>query len=114
MHKELFYVAASRGRETLAVVTSNAELLRDGVMHSDIRQSATDLALKAHCRSLQQNIPSLRELYRGQSAVPELKESGTKDVSKDSSLAVGRIDQKQATGQSVHDLAPGPSHSLGM
>jgi hypothetical protein len=84
-------------------------------MHSDIRQSATDLAVKTHC-SLQQNDPSLREMYRGRSVGHGLEKSasGNKELSREPWVAVSRIDQNQATGQPMHDQAPDPSHSFGM
>ena len=47
MKKELFYVAASRGRENVTVVTSDKELLRESVGRSGERQSATELVRKA-------------------------------------------------------------------
>ena len=43
MKKELFYVAASRGRERVTVVTSDKELLRESVARSGERQSASEL-----------------------------------------------------------------------
>jgi conjugative relaxase-like TrwC/TraI family protein len=46
MKKELFYVAASRGRESVTVVTSDKELLRESVGRSGERQSASELACK--------------------------------------------------------------------
>ncbi len=46
MGKELFYVAASRGREGVTVVTSDRELLRESVARSGARQSASELARK--------------------------------------------------------------------
>jgi ATP-dependent exoDNAse (exonuclease V) alpha subunit len=46
MGKELFYVAASRGRESVTVVTSDRELLRESVARSGTRQSASELARK--------------------------------------------------------------------
>jgi conjugative relaxase-like TrwC/TraI family protein len=58
MRKELFYVAASRGRESVLVITSDKESLRESVARSNARQSASELA-----RRLQ---PGLRQgLYRG-------------------------------------------------
>jgi conjugative relaxase-like TrwC/TraI family protein len=62
MQKELFYVAASRGRESITVVTSDRDLLRESVAHSVARQSASELSRKA-----QQ--PSLRERERREPAV---------------------------------------------
>src|ERR1700720_688270 len=46
MKQELFYVAASRGRESVTVVTSDKELLRDSVTRSGERQSASELVRK--------------------------------------------------------------------
>ena len=44
MRKELFYVAASRGRENVMVVTSDKERLRESVAQSAARKSASELA----------------------------------------------------------------------
>jgi len=41
MRKELFYVAASRGREKVVVITSDKELLRESVARSTARQWAS-------------------------------------------------------------------------
>jgi conjugative relaxase-like TrwC/TraI family protein len=46
MKKELFYVAASRGRSEIAVVTSDRDLLRESVGMSTARQSAIELVRK--------------------------------------------------------------------
>jgi UvrD-like helicase family protein len=46
MKKELFYVAASRGRESVTVITSDKELLRESVARSGERQSASELVRK--------------------------------------------------------------------
>jgi ATP-dependent exoDNAse (exonuclease V) alpha subunit len=46
MKKELFYVAASRGRSEIAVVTSDREQLRESVGISTMRQSAIELTRK--------------------------------------------------------------------
>jgi hypothetical protein len=50
MKKELFYVAASRGRESVTVVTSDRERLRESVGRSGARQSASELARKVQGR----------------------------------------------------------------
>jgi hypothetical protein len=56
MQKELFYV-----RETVQVITSDKELLRDSVARSAARQSASELARKVS--------PGLHQgLYRGVAA----------------------------------------------
>jgi conjugative relaxase-like TrwC/TraI family protein len=61
MRKELFYVAASRGRESITVVTSEKELLRESVARSVDRQSASELSRKAQAPSLERLNGSLRE-----------------------------------------------------
>ena len=43
MRKELFYVAASRGRENVQIITSDKELLRESIGLSNARQSASEL-----------------------------------------------------------------------
>jgi hypothetical protein len=47
MRKELFYVAASRGRQSVQVVTSDKESLRESVARSSARKSASELAHNA-------------------------------------------------------------------
>lgn len=47
MRRELFYVAASRGRENITIITSDKERLRESIGHSGIRQSASELARKS-------------------------------------------------------------------
>jgi ATP-dependent exoDNAse (exonuclease V) alpha subunit len=44
MAQDLFYVAATRGRESLTVITSDKEQLRESIGISSERQSATELA----------------------------------------------------------------------
>jgi ATP-dependent exoDNAse (exonuclease V) alpha subunit len=65
MRKELFYVAASRGRESIIVITSDTESLRESVANSTARQSATELARKAMGKVE-------RGVRRGMSAAREL------------------------------------------
>ncbi len=64
MRKELFYVAASRGRESITVVTSDKDRLRESVASSAARQSASELSRKAHGPSMERLKPSLREHER--------------------------------------------------
>ena len=47
MRRELFYVAASRGRQSVQVITSDKEALRESVVRSSARKSASELARKA-------------------------------------------------------------------
>jgi len=78
MRKELFYVAASRGRESLTVVTSDRELLRESVAQSVARQSASELSRKAQEPSLERQKPSLRERERCE--LPVAREQGCDNV----------------------------------
>jgi len=67
MSRELFYVAASRGRERISVITSDAEALRCSVGRSAARQSATELARKALSRldrGIQRGFDAARELVK--------------------------------------------------
>jgi ATP-dependent exoDNAse (exonuclease V) alpha subunit len=65
MQKELFYVAASRGRDRVQVITSDKELLREAVARSTARQSASELARKAR--------PGLHQgSYRGEVSARQL------------------------------------------
>jgi len=66
MRKELFYVAASRGRESVTVVTSDKGLLRESVAHSDGRLSACELSQKAQGQASESPKSSLRELTRNE------------------------------------------------
>jgi hypothetical protein len=47
MKRELFYVAASRGRESLTILTSDRDELRESIARTGARQSASELARKA-------------------------------------------------------------------
>jgi len=116
MHKELFYVAASRGRESVAVVTSDKDLLREAITQSDIRLSASELAQKAGGSPKHHNA-SLREIYRGSSLGTEREGAvpgEIKQLSKE--LAVGKavMNQDQALSQPEHEQYPDLSHSVGM
>ena len=78
MRKELFYVAASRGRESITVVTTDKDLLRESVAHSVARQSASELSRKAQGPSLEKLNPSLRERERHEQ--PIAREQGRDNV----------------------------------
>jgi conjugative relaxase-like TrwC/TraI family protein len=47
MQKEPFYVAASRGKEAIRIITSDKELLRESIGLSNSRQSASELERKS-------------------------------------------------------------------
>jgi ATP-dependent exoDNAse (exonuclease V) alpha subunit len=67
MGRELFYVAASRGRVRVTVVTSDADALRASVGRSAARQSATELARRAAVRlerGVRRGVAAAGELVR--------------------------------------------------
>jgi len=74
MRKELFYVAASRGRDSITVVTSDKGLLRESIGQSDVRLSASELSRKAQGRSSEPQKLSLRKLARDE--MPKVRELG--------------------------------------
>jgi len=59
LQKELFYVAASRGRESITVITSDKERLKETVARSMARKSASEFA-----RGSQRGLSMARELLR--------------------------------------------------
>ena len=65
MQKELFYVAASRGRKSVSVITSDKDQLRESVSISTARMSASELSRKSH--------PGLYQgMWRGLEAAREI------------------------------------------
>jgi ATP-dependent exoDNAse (exonuclease V) alpha subunit len=52
MRKELFYVAASRGRESITVITSDKERLTQTVVQTAARKSASELVCGSHHRGI--------------------------------------------------------------
>jgi conjugative relaxase-like TrwC/TraI family protein len=67
MRKELFYVAASRGRRSVVVITSDKERLRQSVAQSTARKSASELAgrtPKCYPRGERRGLAAARELVR--------------------------------------------------
>ena len=67
MKRELFYVAASRGREELRIVTSDCEALREWIGRSGARKSATELARETD-RTQDSKANNLRKMYRSESS----------------------------------------------
>jgi conjugative relaxase-like TrwC/TraI family protein len=67
MQKELFYVAASRGRESITVVTSDKQRLQQTIGKSAARKSASELARNARpClhRGVSRGLEAARELVK--------------------------------------------------
>jgi conjugative relaxase-like TrwC/TraI family protein len=106
MRKELFYVAASRGRGSITVVTSDKELLRETMAQSVARQSASELSRKAQEPSWKEQPlkPSLRERERRE--LPVAHEQGCGNVPE------GREPLRKApsleTAQSIDREKPSP------
>jgi hypothetical protein len=70
MNRELFYVAASRGREYVTVVTSDKAQLEESVGRSGARLSATELVRTMHTRVAEGLTPDAsRGFERGVRAV---------------------------------------------
>jgi ATP-dependent exoDNAse (exonuclease V) alpha subunit len=94
MSRELFYVAASRGRECVLVITGDKELLHRSVARSTARQSASELARKRR--------PGLhRGIQRGLAAARRLAAWAAKH------LRPGR--RSTPRKELMHELRPAPS-----
>jgi len=63
MKKELFSVAASRGRQELTVITADKGRLHDSIACSGSRQSATELARKSHVNGITKPGHGIREQF---------------------------------------------------
>ncbi len=73
MKRELFYVAASRGRESVTVITSDKELLAESIGRSGERQSASELARQKRETHAEEQRPGLHPgEHRGLDAAREL------------------------------------------
>jgi ATP-dependent exoDNAse (exonuclease V) alpha subunit len=120
MRKELFYVAASRGRDRITVVTSDRDLLRESVAHSVARQSASELSRKAQGPSLERLNPSLRERERRE--LPAAHEQVCGNVLEEKGPlrkapvpeTVQTIDRENPSHEQKQDHSIEPGHYLGM
>jgi conjugative relaxase-like TrwC/TraI family protein len=119
MRKELFYVAASRGRESITVVTSDKELLRETVASSDARQSASELARKAQGPSLERQKPSLRERERRE--LPVAHEQGCDNAREEGKgplrkaptpETVQTVDLQKPSHEQEHSIEPGHYYGI--
>ncbi len=73
MQKELFYVAASRGRRNITVITSDSELLCESIGRSAVRKSALELSRKEPSIPETQSVSTLPEpAPQGVEAVKEM------------------------------------------
>ena len=97
MRKELFYVAASRGREGLQIITSDKELLRESVGLSNARLSASELERRKR--------PGLYQgMNRGLSLARSLARRAAQFISQlGKPLALTRELPHQPTTENSHD-----------
>ena len=92
MRRQSFYVAASRGRHRLTVVTTDKERLSDSVARSDHRQSAHELMLRGRGEQ------PARETFAERHAQPRLG-SGGGDSRASSSMNAVSDDRDGASAQ---------------
>jgi hypothetical protein len=71
MRKELFYVAASRGRESITIITSDKERLTQSVAQTAARRSASELVRGTRHRGLSMARELIRAATRLVAAVRE-------------------------------------------
>jgi conjugative relaxase-like TrwC/TraI family protein len=97
MRKELFYVAASRGRENVQIITSDKELLRESIGLSNARQSASELK--------RANRPGLHQgMNRGLALARSLARRATQFISQlGKPLALARDLPHQPIVENSHD-----------
>jgi alkylhydroperoxidase family enzyme len=119
MRKELFYVAASRGRESITIVTGDKELLRESVARSEARQSASELSRKAQALSLEPLKPSLRERERHELSVASAQARDNVPEGKGplrkihGPEAVQTVDRENSPREHKQEQIIGPSHDYG-
>ena len=80
MQKELFYVAASRGRRSVQVITSDRELLRESVARSTARQSASELAERLAQASIRDHIEAFQLPANSRPTQPDTKARHAADL----------------------------------
>jgi hypothetical protein len=105
MSKELFYVAATRGRENLTVITSDKEQLREAIGISGERMSATELAEKAGQQE-QQRGPRLPEWRLGQEWGMGLEAAGNFALWRSAALGTKEPARKPVQQQMETEIAP--------
>jgi ATP-dependent exoDNAse (exonuclease V) alpha subunit len=97
MKRELFYVAASRGREAIEVITNDQERLRDSVARSGVRQSATELVQQAE-HERPQRPGNHQGAHRGREAARELAHQASQMESLEPASPQRSEDQEQQMG----------------
>ena len=111
MSRELFYVAASRGREQLTVITSDKSRLQESVGRSDARLSASELVRTIHTKSADRLVPDpSRGFERGIRTVVEGARQSV-GVERNSYRHAGAAPaQQQAIPHAAAHEPAGPAH----
>ena len=121
MSRELFYVAASRGREHLTVVTSDKARLEESVGQSGARLSASELVRTMQARLAEGLTPDgSRGFDRGIRAVVEAARQSVGFAQDSQGHAVPAPAEQQAIqeppahkrGPSAHELERGRDHGI--
>jgi UvrD-like helicase C-terminal domain len=121
MSRELFYVAASRGREQLTVITSDKARLEESVGRSGARLSASELVRTMHARSATGLAPEpsrgfergIRTVVNGarQSVGFEQESQGRAIPAPVQQRAIQHADGHEPTGP-AHQLERGQGHGI--
>ena len=113
MSRELFYVAASRGREQLTVITSDKARLQESVGRSGARLSASELVRTMHARSAAGLAPDAsRGFERGIRTVVEGARQSVGFEQDSHRHAVAAPVQQQAIQHAAGHEPGGPAHQL--
>ena len=113
MNRELFYVAASRGREQLTVITSDKARLQDSVERSGARLSASELVRTMHARSAAGLAPDAsRGFERGIRTVVEGTRQSVGFEQDSHGYAVPASVQQQANPHAAGHEPGGPAHQV--
>jgi hypothetical protein len=113
MSRELFYVAASRGREHVTVITSDKARLEESVGRSGARLSASELVRTMHARVTDGLQPDTsRGFARGLRAVGELARQSV-GVGQDhrGHVVPAPVQQQDIAHAAGHERG-GPAHQL--
>jgi ATP-dependent exoDNAse (exonuclease V) alpha subunit len=113
MNRELFYVAASRGRESVTVITSDKARLEESVGRSGARLSASELVRTMHARLADGLTPDAsRGFDRGIRAVVEVARQSPGIEPSSHAHAVRAAVQQQAIQHAVSHEQREPAHQL--
>lgn len=101
MRRELFYVAASRGREQITVVTSDKKRLRESITHSGVRQSASELN-----RKRQELVPERDQTVSTQRERPASERLSVRDLVREVTGEEPQPNRKAPAHETTPNLEP--------